>query len=468
MLTTEQRTTILELHRRGVGARPIAKALGISRTTVKKVIREGSSEVPPIHREEKAGNWRDEILQLHPFCKGNLQRVHEELVEQGADLSYQALTAFCRRHGIAQKPKKASGEYHFDPGEEVQHDTSPHRAPVAGTLRQVQSAVTVACFSRMIFFQGYPCFDRFHCKLFLTDALSYYEGVFKRMMIDNTHVVVLRGTGAEMVPVPEMAAFADRFGFVFEAHEKGDANRSARVEGVMPFVENNFYAGRTFSSWEDLNRQAREWCDKVNARFRPSLRAKPVELWATEKPHLKPLPVWVPEVYRLHHRTVDAGAYVRVNTNRYSVPVDWVGRPVEIRETKDRIVVTLDTRNQVSHARVVEKTSRTVTDPAHRPPRGRRGKKPDRTREEELLASSYPALTEYVAALKQKGRKQTSLALKQLLRMAREYPSDALMSAVGEAARYGLYDLDRVERMVLRRVAEEYFRLQPEREDDDE
>jgi hypothetical protein len=24
-------------------------------------------------------------------------------------------------------------------------------------------------------------------------------------MIDNTHVVVLRGTGAEMVPVPEMA-----------------------------------------------------------------------------------------------------------------------------------------------------------------------------------------------------------------------------------------------------------------------
>ena len=28
----------------------------------------------------------------------------------------------------------------------------------------------------------------------------------------------------------EMAAFAERFGFVFAAHEKGDANRSARVE----------------------------------------------------------------------------------------------------------------------------------------------------------------------------------------------------------------------------------------------
>jgi hypothetical protein len=43
-------------------------------------------------------------------------------------------------------------------------------------------------------------------------------------------VVVLRGTGSEMMPVPEMEAFAERFGFRFAAHERGDVNRSARVE----------------------------------------------------------------------------------------------------------------------------------------------------------------------------------------------------------------------------------------------
>ena len=32
-------------------------------------------------------------------------------------------------------------------------------------------------------------------------------------------------------------------------------------------------------------------------------------------------------------------------------------------------------------------------------------------------------------------------------------------SAVREAAQYGLYDLDRLERMILRRVAHDYFRL---------
>jgi len=58
-------------------------------------------------------------------------------------------------------------------------------------------------------------------------------------MIDNTHVVVLSGTGQEMVPVPEMAAFAERYGFRFIAHEKGDANRSAHVERGFDHIERN-------------------------------------------------------------------------------------------------------------------------------------------------------------------------------------------------------------------------------------
>ena len=65
----------------------------------------------------------------------------------------------------------------------------------------------------------------------------------------------------------------------------------------------------------------------------------------------------------------------------------------------------------------------------------------------------------YVAALKQHSRKMLILALRQLLRMVREYPREPLKAAVAEAARYGLYDLDRVERMILRMVARDYFLL---------
>src|ERR1039458_7220945 len=82
-----------------------------------------------------------------------------------------------------------------------------------------QTASGVLCYSHMLFFQISPRFQRFDCKVFLTDALRYIGESPQRVMIDNTHVVVLRATGREMIPVPEMEAFAERFGFRFVAHQ---------------------------------------------------------------------------------------------------------------------------------------------------------------------------------------------------------------------------------------------------------
>jgi len=48
-------------------------------------------------------------------------------------------------------------------------------------------------------------------------------------------------------------------------------------------------------------------------------------------------------------------------------------------------------------------------------------------------------------------------ALQRLLRMVREYPRQPLIDAIREAEQFGLYDLDRIERMVLRRIDREYF-----------
>src|SRR5450755_695771 len=118
MLSTRQRAAILELHAQGIKKREIARTLGVSRTVVNKVLRSQSTELPAIIRAEKASPYREQIIELLSNCKGNLVRVHEELVAQGADMSYQALTSFCRRHGIGQEPKVAAGRYDFLPGEE--------------------------------------------------------------------------------------------------------------------------------------------------------------------------------------------------------------------------------------------------------------------------------------------------------------------------------------------------------------
>ena len=468
MLSQTQRTTILELHNQGVSKREIAKLMGISRPTVRTVVRSKAAQVPELQRPEKAEPYRQRILELVSSCKGNLVRVHEELLAEGAELSYAALTGFCRRHGISQAPVTVAGRYEFEPSEEMQHDTSPHDVELGGKKHKVQTASAVLCYSRMLFFQCYPTFQRFDCKVFLTEALRYFSGATARVMIDNTHVVVWHGTGREMVPAPEMAAFAERFGFEFVAHAIGDANRSGRVERPFWFIENNFLAGRKFSSWEDLNRQAREWCDKVNSTYKKHIRAVPRELFAVERLHLKPLPAWIPEVYRLHQRMVDVEGYVALHTNRYSVPVAWIGRRVEVREAKDKIEIQLDARSVVTHSRIAEAEHQRVLLAAHRPPRGQGLARLQPHPEEKTILATVPEIGDYVGALKQRSRKVPGLALRQLLRLVREYPRKPLLAAVAEAARYGLYDLDRLERMILRRVAREYFLLDEESEPQDD
>jgi transposase len=414
--------------------------------------------VPRLVRAEKAEPYRDEILAQHAACKGNLVRVHEELVARGAVLSYQALTAFCRRHEIGYEPPKPVGQYHFVAGQEMQHDTSPHDVMIGGRVVRAQTASLVFCYSRMRFAQLYPRFTRFVCKVFLTDALKYFEGACGTCMIDNTHVVVLRGTGKDMVPVPEMAAFGERYDFEWKAHEKGDANRSAHVERGFDHIEGNFLAGRQFATWEEANREAVLWCDKVNAKFRRHLSASSREIFAAERPALRPLPVWVPEVYDLHHRIVDTEGYVTVYGSKYSAPWKLIGRRLEVRETKDRIDLYEGPRCVGSHQRpwshMAERVR--VTSPEHRPPRGER-REPAVPPEERALLETAPSIAGYLTALKKREHGRGTLALRKLLRMLREYPRDAFLAALATATEYGLFDLERVERLVLRNVARDFF-----------
>lgn len=461
MLERSVRGAILELSRKGLGSRRIARTLRVSRGAVKKVLVQGTQDVPPLERVSRLSEQREEVLRLSETCGGNLVRVHEELLAQGVTVSYPALTAFVRSQSTAV-PLPA-GQYPFEPGEEIQHDTSPHEAIVGGKRRLVQTASAVLCHSRMLFFQCYPRFTRFEAKVFLTEALRYLGGAPKRVMVDNTNVIRSHGTGAQMVPAPEMAAFAERFGFVFRAHEAGDANRSGRVERPFSYIEGNFLAGRSFEDLRDLNQKAREWCEKVNGSFKRHLHASPRELFAAERPRLLSLPPFIPEPERLEWRTVDHEGFVSVDTNRYSVPPGWLHRCVRVRVTAEKVEIE-ESGRAVVHERVLLPLSQRVQLPEHRVVRGEKARTLRELAEERQLETVLPGMGSYVTALKSSGKRAPVLLLRRLLRMAREYPGAPLRDALAEASRFRLYDLDRLERMVLQRIDRDYF---PRRRDDE-
>ena len=124
----------------------------------------------------------------------------------------------------------------------------------------------------------------------------------------------------------------------------------------------------------------------------------------------------------------------------------------------ERIRIGLDARRIVTYTRLLT-TDQRVTLREHRPPRGEGPKRRDPHPDEKSILHAAPEIATYVPDLKRKSRKVIWLVLRQLLRMLREYPREPLLGAIEEAAQYGLYDLDRVERRILRRVQRDFCLL---------
>ncbi len=464
MLDLDTRTAILRLKREGHGSKKIAADLGVSRNAVRRVLRSGEATVPNLERDELLAPHIDRIRELHAACGGNRVRVVEELAAEGVEVAYPTLTAFCRRHDIGNKPKQRVGRYHFDLGEEMQHDTSPHTIKVGGRWKSLQCASLVLCYSRMIYAQCFGRWNRFGARVFLTEGVQYFGGAARRCMLDNSNVIVLRGTGRDAEIVPAMVAFGERFGTTFVAHEKGDANRSARVERPFDYIENNFYAGRSFSDLGDLNTQLLAWCDKVNTTWKRSLKASPRELFAAEINALQPLPLHIPEVYDLHHRRIDTEGHVNLHTNRYSVDEVLIGRRVTVHEHR-RVIRIFDGHQLVQrHDKLPYGAGKRQTLPEHRG--RRRHPAPPPLPEEKVLRAASPELGALVDALRARHGGRAARTIRRLHRLYVEYPTEAVVSAVQRALEYRLLDLGRIEKMVLKRVAGDFFRLPIDKESD--
>jgi hypothetical protein len=134
------------------------------------------------------------------------------------------------------KKKHRAGQYEFAPGQEMQHDTSPHQVMLNGKKVKAQCTSLVMAYSRKLFIQYYPTFTRFEAKVFLSEAFKFMQGTCPRCVIDNTSVIVVHGSGANADMAPEMERFGKIFGLTFMAHEIGDKNRSARVERNFSYI----------------------------------------------------------------------------------------------------------------------------------------------------------------------------------------------------------------------------------------
>jgi transposase len=463
MKSKEIADSVRTLRAQGRSLHEISRLLRLSRNTVRRILR---APATPKATGAAQAAVQQRLEAVYARAQGNAVRMAQILAsEYDTQLAYSTLTRWVRQAELRGAPKR-SGEYHFAAGQEMQHDTSPHRLTIGGKTLTAQCAALSLAYSRRLFIRYYLRFTRLEAKHFLLQAAQFMDGTCPTCVIDNTSVMVVGGAGADAVFAPEMQAFAATLGFEFMAHRINDPNRKARIERPFFYVQSNFLPGRSFADLDDVNAQALRWCIEVtNAKPKRSLGQSPEAAYALEWAALRRLPAVLPPVYEVLERVVDLYGFVSVDTVRYSLPERLVGKTVTVYKHYERVDIHHRGAVVASHDRAIGERDVRRTLPGHHTVPQRAPREPALA--EQLLRGEHEVLQRYASALKLHHHHGRGVrALHRLVQIKRSYPREPFLAAVEQALKFGLFDLTRLEHLVLRHVAGDFFALGSDDDDD--
>lgn len=454
MIEPQKREAIFLLWQQGMRAREIARRLNVSRNTVGAIIRLRGA-VPEICRRDKVRIDRELLQRLYRECDGFKQRMLEKLLEEeGIEVKYSTLTRMLRELSIGKPVDSRCDRVPDTPGEEMQHDTTVYRTKIGGRPSKVVASMIYLRYSKRRYLRFYRRFNRFTMKCFFHEALIFWGYVAPVCVIDNTNLARLRGTGKDAVLVPEMEAFAKQYGFEFRCHAPRHANRKAGEERSFFTVETNFFPGRTFESFEDVNAQAFQWAT-VRMYHRPVAKTGliPAKAFEHERNYLTRLAPYVSPPYRVHKRGTDQYGYVSFDGNYYWVP--GTDRPeVKVLEYGDRLKMYRGRELLAEYALPPDGVTNSRFSPQGLPtpryqPKNR--KKPTVEEERRLRATAEVASAYLDFALGSKGLGRHRF-LRDLFRLAQEMTRALFIQVIERALKYRITSIE-----TIRRIAHMYL-----------
>jgi len=187
----------------GLSIRRVAREMGVSRNTVRAIIRRHEKGASGMNRKYKIPLDRELLERLYDECGGYAQRVHEKLVEEhGIKIEYSTLTRRLRELEISMKASSRAAHVGDEPGAEMQHDTSSYDVALGGVRARLIASVLYLRYSKRRYVKFYRRFDRFRMKCFFHEALTYWGYAAPVCIIDNTNLARLSGSGksARMTP----------------------------------------------------------------------------------------------------------------------------------------------------------------------------------------------------------------------------------------------------------------------------
>lgn len=197
-------------------------------------------------------------------------------------------------------------------------------------------------------------------------AFEDWTGVARTVLYDNMKSVVLERRGDLIQFHPRMLELCGHYHFAARPCRPARGNEKGRIERAIRYIRESFFAARSFTTVEDLNRQARIWRDEVaHQRPWPGDTSRTVaSVFEEEKPRLLPLPAHPFETDLIRVVRSDKTIYVRFDQNDYSIPPEAVGRAL-ILVASAGIVRILDGATELAcHRRSYDRLAR-IEDPNH-------------------------------------------------------------------------------------------------------
>lgn len=358
------------LRRGGLGAKRIARELGLSRNTVRRYLRGGAAarqSTRPLSRRLGAAERRLARELFDGAAEGNAAVVHEMLGSRGLAVSLrtvQRALACHRRQKVAHA--LATSRFETAPGHQMQIDFGQKRVQIGAQVVVVYLLVATLAYSRRLFVQAFHCERREAWLEGIANAFRHFGGVPETLLADNARALVLeRDRSAQMVVFdPAYLAFCRDWDVVPRACAPYRARTKGKVESGVKYVKRNALAGRVFGSFAGLEAHLAAWVERVDQRVHGTTHERPIDRFARELEALRALPDRTPSASRRLRRRVATDARIDLDTVRYSVPHRLVRESVEVLVGAERVVVFHAGEQVASHRRSLEPHSE-VIEPSH-------------------------------------------------------------------------------------------------------
>jgi len=460
----EHRVVLLE--RQGMSRRAIARALQISRNTVRKILaghakkrQQGAPALTPAPKRAPPPSKLEPYLEkvqclLKDYPDITAQRVFEELCLAGFDGGYTIVKELVRKQRPKPSAQVSLPTPDYGPGKMAESDWADYLVPfTAVPARRMQCFGYVLCHSRRKYFEFFSRKDLHGLMDGHQGAFARFGGVSHRCKYDSQKPVVLRWEGRQPIYNLRFIDFATYYEFRPKACRPKKPNDKPTVERSFWELERSFFNGRSFRDEVDLAAQRCWWLDNVCDQ-RPQKkrqRRTPLELFAEERDHLVPLPQHPYDTARVVYRVCDVEGFVAWDGNRYSVAYEHVTDLLPVRITQGEIIIYgADLECVARHDLRRKGAGEDVADPQHRPRRDRQGPNLDQ------LRVTYEVLGEeavrFLVGLEQARPHSTAYHARHILALRQRYATADLVNALRHALDYGAYEHHAIEAILLARA----------------